>query len=140
MIRGRHNLSVRARTLSAAFALLFVFAAAPLTLALQESGTCAMTCCLRESQCCCRSKRAAANPDLDRNVRGRDADLRTSCPQGCTGAIRSSNLYKGHLRNSGDDHLLEEQPALFSDLVFQICSSIRLSSASPRAPPASSKV
>jgi len=60
MIRGRLNLSVRARALSAAVALLFVFAAAPLALALQESGTCAMTCCLRESQCCCRSKRASA--------------------------------------------------------------------------------
>jgi len=140
MIRGRHNLSVRARALSATVALLFVFAAAPLALALQGSGTWAMTCCLRESQCCCRSKRTSANPDLGRNVRGRDADLRTSCPQGCAAAIRSSNLYKGQLRNSADDHLLEGQPAPFSDLALQICSSIRLSSASPRAPPASSKV
>jgi hypothetical protein len=113
----------------------------PASLAAGTSDICSMACCVREGHCCCSPHHSSVKRQLsDGRPRIGESYLTASCPDGCAGAVRSSNLlFLDHLRN-GAQQTFGDEPPFFLEPIIVVNNSIKAGSSSPRAPPVSSTI
>jgi hypothetical protein len=128
---------VRLRAASALLALLLGWLSAPASLAISSPDACSMACCVEKGHCCCTPRHASvigqapdANPALSQ------VEIVSPCPDGCANSTVSFNLSGREMTRPAACLLDLSGLVLFGyGLGISTHLLIRLSSASPRAPP-----
>ena len=138
----RPSVLARLRALCAALALLIAAVSPGIALASQTADACGMVCCINEGRCCCNPHHASVKGQIsDDKPRISEARLSTSCPEGCTTGVRSSNLLlREHLRTGAQHLLLCEPAAIFVERVPVHRDLVATGPSAPRAPPSSSTI
>jgi hypothetical protein len=137
MMAAGQRLSRRLRAFCAALALLIGSIAAPVALAGQPQGVCAMTCCVEVGHCCCNPRQAyvegeipAPGPVLT------VVSVTAPCPDGCAGSQSSSHLRFREMDSAARHHLnLEGLPFAGSRQAGELPDPAQWETSSPRGPP-----
>ena len=134
MRERRHQLQAAFGALALLISALF----SPVVLATQiESDTCAMACCVEAGHCCCKpSKLTVAGQHHDGDTTLSQAEIATSCPEGCTTAHISSNLFqRDSIRPATHPFALIFSVTTHAPPMTYHLISVDLACIIPRAPP-----
>ena len=137
MIQPAQSRSNKLRVFCAALFLLVGSIAGPIALATQIADSCGMACCVKEGQCCCSPHHASVKGQVSNSgARISEAEITTSCPQGCSTALRTSNTLLRDYLGTDPRQTFEDGPAaLFQSAVAAVRDFVESGSYSPRAPP-----
>src|SRR6185503_11612198 len=101
MIRARQNRLASLRAFLAALFLLIAAVAAPITLAIQTSDACGMTCCVKEGHCCCSPRHARVEGERpDGRSHFNQAELSSACPNDCSAGPVTARSFARELQPS----------------------------------------
>ncbi|MFY9558004.1 MAG: hypothetical protein WAV20_15830 [Blastocatellia bacterium] len=132
----------RLRALSVALFLLIGAVSVPIALATQAADVCGMACCVKDGYCCCNPHHASVEGQVsDDKPRISEAELSTSCPEGCATSVRALKLFvRDNLRAGGQPVLFGEPSVICPQQVVFIRDLVDSASSGPRAPPSFSKI
>src|SRR5215216_5773653 len=137
MMAAGQSLSRRLRAFCAALALLVGSLAAPVALAGQSQGVCAMTCCVEAGHCCCNPRQAYVEGEIPGPGPVLTlVNVSAPCPDGCAGSQSSSHLRLREMGPPAHHHLnLDSLPARRSRRAGGLPEPAQWETSSPRGPP-----
>jgi hypothetical protein len=138
MITTKQRHLKRLRATCASLLLLLGCLVAPVSLAIAESDTCSMACCVEQRRCCCSAGHAFVRslPSDGRDEISHD-EIAPRCPEGCVNSQANTRIVSRDVGQSVADSVNLSVSILFgSDLAVRAHKCADLKSSSPRAPPA----